>query len=190
MNFPDIFKKLIRVPQIITLKDCALISAYAGIGGGDFVVDAGSGSGFLAIYLGNIVKPGGKVVSYEKRKDFAKLAKKNVKKVGLEEVVEIKNKDVYEGIDEKNVDAVVLDLPEPWNVVEHAKMALKDGRYLVSYSPTIEQTKRFVEECRKHNMETKTVESIVREILVRENSTRPQIKGLTHTGYITFAKKI
>jgi len=188
--FPDIFETLKRGPQIITLKDCALISAYAGIGGGDVVLDAGTGSGFLAIYLGNIVKPNGRVISYENKKKFFKLATRNIEKAALQEIVNVKQKDIYKGIDEKDLDAIILDLPEPWRVVEHAFRSLKNGHYLVSYSPTIEQTKRFVEECKKFSMQTKTLESIVREILVRENATRPQIKGLMHTGYITFAKKV
>ena len=77
---PDLMKKLARGPQIITLKDAAVISAFTGVSPGDLVVDAGAGSGFLAIYLGNLVKPKGKVISYERRPDFARLAARNVKK--------------------------------------------------------------------------------------------------------------
>ena len=58
-RLPDVLRKLTRGPQIITLKDAGIISAYTGISSGDLVVDAGSGSGFLAIYLGNLVKPDG-----------------------------------------------------------------------------------------------------------------------------------
>jgi len=188
-RFPDVLVKFKRGPQIVTLKDCALISAYAGIGGGDIVIEAGTGSGFLASYLANIVKPTGRIISYEKRKEFAEIAKKNIEIAGLDDIVKIKLKDIYKGIDEKNVDAVVLDLAEPWKAAKHAKKALKNGCYLIAYLPTIEQVKKLAETCEKIGMKTKTVESINREILIRRKATRPETKGLLHTGYIVIAKK-
>jgi len=190
MRLPDILPKLTRGPQIITLKDAALISAFTGISSGDLVVDAGSGSGFLAIYMGNLVKPDGRVISYERRADFASLAERNVKKAGLEKYVEIKNKDIFNGIDEKNVDVITLDLPEPWSAVKHSKLALEKGGFLVSYVPTIEQVRHFVLECGKNGLEhEKTVECMIREMVLHERGTRPQIKGIMHTGYITFVRK-
>ena len=189
-RFPDVFRKFKRGPQIVTLKDCALISAYAGIGGGDIVIEAGAGSGFLTSYLANIVKPNGKIISYEKRKEFAEIAKKNVEIAGLQKIVKIKVKDIYKGIKESKVDAVVLDLAEPWKAVRHAKKALKNRCYLIAYLPTIEQVKKLAETCEKIGMKTKTIESINREMLIRSEATRPETKGLLHTGYIIIAKKI
>jgi tRNA (adenine57-N1/adenine58-N1)-methyltransferase len=190
VDFPDIFKNLKRGPQIITLKDMALISAYTGISSGQKIVDAGSGSGFLAIYLGNLVKPDGKVISYEIRKDFAEIAKQNVKKAGLEKVVRIKNKDVSKGIEEKNVDVITLDLPEPWKVVKNAKKSLKKGGWIVSYVPNIEQVKKMVEECEKQRIKhVHTIESFIREIIVRKKGTRPENTGIIHTGYISFFRR-
>ena len=189
MRIPDLMKKLKRGPQIITLKDAAIISAFTGMSPGDSVVDAGAGSGFLSVYMGNIVKPG-KVISYERRPEFAEIARKNVKKAGLEKIVDIKDKDIYEGIDENDVDVVTLDLPEPWNAVAHAKKALKTGGYAVAYVPSVEQFRKFVRECEKSGMlHEKTVECTVREMVVKERGTRPQIKGLMHTGYISFCRK-
>jgi tRNA (adenine57-N1/adenine58-N1)-methyltransferase len=190
MRLPDVLKKLTRGPQIITLKDAGVISAFTGMSSGDLVVDAGAGSGFLAIYMGNLVKPGGKVVSYERRPDFAQLAKRNVKKAGLEKYVEVKEKDIFGGIEEKNVDVITLDLPEPWLAVKHAKKALKEGGFLVSYVPTVEQFRHFASECEKSGLShKKTVECTVREMVLRERGTRPQIKGIMHTGYMTFVRK-
>jgi tRNA (adenine57-N1/adenine58-N1)-methyltransferase len=190
MRMPDLFKKLTRGPQIITLKDAAIISAFTGVSPGDLVVDAGAGSGFLAIYLGNLVRPKGRVVSYEKRADFAKLARRNVEKAGIEKYVEIKEKDIFKGIDEKDVDVVTLDMPEPWHAVKHAKKALKEGGYAVSYVPSVEQVRNFVLECGKAGLKhEKTVECSLREMLVKERGTRPQTKGLMHTGYLSFVRK-
>jgi tRNA (adenine57-N1/adenine58-N1)-methyltransferase len=189
-RLPDVLKKLKRGPQIITLKDAAIISAFTGMSPGDLVVDAGSGSGFLAIYMGNLVRPEGKVISYERRPDFANLAKGNVKKAGLDDYVRIKEKDIYEGIDEDGVDVITLDLPEPWNAVANSKRALKDGGFLVSYVPTVEQVRRFASQCERSGLRhVKTVECGVREMVLRERGTRPQIKGIMHTGYITFIRK-
>jgi len=190
MRLPDLFRKLSRGPQIITLKDAAIISAFTGISPGDVVVDAGAGSGFLAIYMGNLVRPDGKVISYERREDFAKIAKKNVEKAGFEKYVEIKEKDIFKGIDEKDVDVITLDMPEPWHAAVHAKEALKDGGFLVSYVPTVEQFRHFVSQCESVGLKhEKTVECTVREMVLGERGTRPQIKGLMHTGYITFVRK-
>jgi len=190
MMFPDIFRKLARGPQIVMLKDAAIISAFTGISPGCLVVDAGAGSGFLAIYMGNLVRPDGRVVSYERRHDFASLAERNVKKACMEKYVMIKNKDIFEGIDEKDVDVITLDLMEPWKAVEHAKGALKEGGFLVSYVPSVEQFRQFVRECEKHGLKhEQTVECTIREMVLKEQGTRPQIKGLMHTGYITFVRK-
>ncbi len=190
MRLPDVLKRLVRGPQIITLKDAAMISAFTGISSGDLVVDAGSGSGFLAIYMGNLVRPEGKIVSYERRPDFARLAERNVKKAELEKYIEIKNRDIFEGIVEKDVDVITLDLPEPWDAVVHAKQALKEGGFLVSYVPSVEQFRKFVLRCEKSGLRhDRTIECGVREMLVKERSTRPQIKGIMHTGYITFVRK-
>jgi len=190
MRFPDIFKNLSRGPQIITLKDAAIISAFTGVSSGYVVVDAGAGSGFLAVYLGNLVKPDGRVVSYERRPEFAEIARRNVIKAGLEKYVQIKDGDIFEGIDEKDVDVITLDVPEPWNAVANAKKALKPGGFLVSYVPSVEQFRRFVRECERRKLRhERTIECNVREMVLKERGTRPQIKGLMHTGYITFVRK-
>ncbi|HDD45974.1 MAG TPA: methyltransferase domain-containing protein [Candidatus Aenigmarchaeota archaeon] len=191
MKQPDIFKNLKRGPQIITWKDASLIAGFSGAHAGYKIVDAGSGSGFLAIFLGNLVRPGGKVISYEKRKEFAKIARENVKRAKLEDIVIIKEKDIARGIEEHDVDLITLDMAEPWNVVKHANKALKEKGFVVSYSPNIEQVKRFVEECKRHGLRHElTIECILREMVIREKASRPQNKGIMHTGYITFARKV
>jgi tRNA (adenine57-N1/adenine58-N1)-methyltransferase len=189
-RFPDVLRRFRRGPQIIMLKDAALISAFAGISSGDVVVDAGAGSGFLAAYLGNLVKPDGRVISYERRVEFANLAERNIHTAGLSDVVTIKRKDVFEGIDERNVDAITLDLADAEKAVAHAREALREGGVLVSYLPNVEQVKRFVEACGQNGfVRIETYECMLREMLVRDVGTRPQTKGIMHTGYVTFARK-
>jgi tRNA (adenine57-N1/adenine58-N1)-methyltransferase len=189
-NLNDILKKRVkRMPQVIMTKDAALILAYTGIMPGCNVVDAGSGTGYLSIFLSNYLKPG-KIVTYEKDKNFAKVARQNFKSSGLEKFIRLKQKNILKGIDEKNVDLVTLDMQYSEKVVKHAYAALKLGGWLVVYSPYIEQVKAVVKEMkRKGFSEVKTVENIVRFWDVREH-TLPQRSGIMHTGFMTFARKV
>jgi tRNA (adenine57-N1/adenine58-N1)-methyltransferase len=185
MQFPPILKNCRRGPQVMLPKDIGMIIAFTGIGKKSKVVDAGAGSGFLAITLGNISKS---VVSYEWREDFAGLAEENVKRAGLKNVT-IKRKNVFDGIDEKEVDLVTLDMAGSDIVVGHAKKALKQGGYVVGYLPHMEQVKSFVNACGKEGLESiSTIECIMREFLVREEGMRPQTTGILHTGYLVFAR--
>jgi len=186
MRFPDLLRKLKRGPQVVLPKDFGLVVAFTGIGKKSLVVDAGAGSGFLAIGLANIVK---KVVSYEWREDFAELAEANIRKSASKNI-EIKRKDVFKGISERNVDLVTLDLADAEKVIKNAKRALEKGGYVVGFLPNVEQVKKFVKELEKNKfVEVFTIESIVREILVRKEGVRPETKGLLHTVYLTFARK-
>jgi len=189
-NIIDILeKRLKRMPQIIMPKDLGLILTYTGISPGSLVVDAGCGSGFLAIFLANYVKPG-KVVTYEINKKFAKIARENIKASGLSKFIKLKQKDITKGIAEKNVDLVCLDMKNAEKVVKHAYKALKPGGYLVVYSPYIEQVKKVVREIEKRNFSSiKIVENIVREWQF-EKHLRPKTLGIMHTGFLIFARKI
>ena len=193
-NFADKFSMIKRGPQIVTLKDAALVCAFCGIQSGDRVVEGGSGSGALTCFLANAVGPSGRVFSYDVRKDFFELARMNVKRLGLTERVSLKIADLYEGIEEKNVSAVILDVPEPWNVVEHALEALVPGGVLASYVPTVNQVERFVEalenQAGKFLLPPHTFETLLRDYKVRTGATRPEFRGLMHTGFITIVKKV
>jgi len=186
MFFPENLRKLKRGPQVMLPKDIGMIVGFTGVGKKSVVVDAGAGSGWLAISLGNICK---KVTSYERREDFAKLAESNVKRAGLKNV-KIKNKDIFKGIREKEVDLVTLDMANSDEVVPHAYNALKKGGRIVGYLPHVEQVKRFVKALNDSGFnDVFTTECIVREMLVREAGVRPDTKGLWHTAYLVFAKK-
>ncbi|MCS7105771.1 MAG: tRNA (adenine-N1)-methyltransferase [Candidatus Aenigmarchaeota archaeon] len=184
----DLLENIERLPQIVMPKDAALILAYTGIGPGSLVVDAGTGSGYLALFLANYVYPG-KVITYESNKKFAKIAIKNIKLIGLKNI-KLKQKDITKGIEEKNVDLITLDLKDAEKVVEHAYKALKTGGWLVVYSPYIEQVSSVVKKMEEKGFcSIKTVENIVREWQV-EKYTRPKTLGLMHTGWLTFGRKV
>ena len=186
----DFALKVERKTQIVYPKDAAIIITYAGIETGNQIVEAGTGSGALTIMLANIVRPSGRVHSYEIREKHIKIAEKNIEKVGLADYINIKMKDVTQGIDEQDVDAVILDLATPWLAVPHAHEALRGGGVFVSYSPTIEQTQKTVYALKNGFGAIATVECLIRPILVRENKTRPATLMVGHTAYITFARKI
>jgi tRNA (adenine57-N1/adenine58-N1)-methyltransferase len=181
-RFPPILKKLKRGPQIILPKDLGLMVGYTGIGKDSIVIDAGTGSAFAAVFFGNIAR---KVYTYEIRPDFAEFARKNIRRSELNNVI-LRQKDVFKGVKEK-ADLIMLDLPNAEKIFR-SKFNLADGGHIVSYLPNFEQVKKFVEAARKKKFETFTVEAIVREIMFRE-FTRPQTKGLTHTAFLTFARR-
>lgn len=185
-HFPALLKKLKRGPAIIQPKDIGLIVGHTGIGRESVCVDAGAGSAFLTCALANIAK---KVYSYERKPEFYELAKKNIARAGLANI-ELKNKDVFEGIDEKDIDLVTLDLPDAEKAVANAHSALKKEGWCVGYLPNIEQAKSFYMEC--HNagfQEIFMLENIAREYEVREYGVRPMHIGLMHTAYLVFARK-
>ena len=187
----DKIETIERKAQIILPKDSSMIALYCDVKNGDTIIEGGVGSGALTIILANLVRPDGKIISYEKRNDFAEIAKRNIDNAGLGEFVEIKIGDVTEKIDEKDADAVILDIPNPWDAVKNAYNALKMCGHFCSYSPTMNQVEKTVKTLREHNfVEIKTFENLQREIVVGEGGVRPSFDMLGHTGYVTFARKI
>jgi len=187
-NLNEILKSLKRLPQVITPKDSSLILAYTEIPTDAKIVDAGSGSGFLAIFLAWYC-PKGKVVTYEKRDEFAKVVEANIKKTGLKNI-KVKNKNILDGIDEDDLDLVTLDMKDCEKVVPEAYKKLNDNGWLVVYSPYVEQVVKVMEEMKKVCFkDIKCVENIIREWQSNYGFTRPKSQGLMHTGWLSFGKK-
>jgi tRNA (adenine57-N1/adenine58-N1)-methyltransferase len=190
-SLQDKLEGLKRKAQIILPRDAAQILMNCSIEPGQKIMEAGIGSGSLTTAIASMVSPKGKVISYDNREDFIKHAMKNLKKSNLEKFVETKFKDVTTGIDEKNMDAIILDIPNPWDVIKHAYRALKPGGYLCTYSPLSSQVEKTVKEIKKYNfIEIKTIENIQRKMVVSEYGMRPSFDMLGHTGYLTFARKV
>lgn len=186
----DMVLKMNRSTQIIYPKDAGIILAYSGVGDGQRVAEAGVGSGGLTIFLANAVKPHGKIYGYDIRDESLSATQKNLNKYGLSDYVELKKHDVTEGFIEDELDAVILDLATPWLIVPKAYSSLRGSGVLVNYSPTIEQTQKAVFSMEKEGFsDIKTFECILREILVREDKTRPTTLMIGHTGYMTFSRK-
>ena len=186
-SFIDLYRKIKRDAQIIPLKDIGLIIAETGINKESRVLDAGSGSGALACFLASIAK---EVITYDITEDFIEIVKSNVDFLKLKNL-KIKNKNIYDEIDDKNFDVVILDLPEPWNALDNCSKALKIAGFLVSYSPSVPQVADFVNALRKKEsfIYIKTVEITEREWEVEERRVRPKSKGIGHSGFLSFARK-
>jgi tRNA (adenine57-N1/adenine58-N1)-methyltransferase len=189
-SLTDYIMKSSRKTQITYPKDAALIVMFSGIGPGSRVVESGTGTGALTMALAHYVKPKGKVYSYELREEFQKNAEKNLKRANLLDFVELKSGDVTAGIEERDVDAVILDLAVPWLVVPHAYEALKPSGTIVSFSPTIDQVVKTTEALKENNFVfIETVECLMRGMQVERGKTRPHTMMTGHTGYITHARK-
>ena len=181
-------KKVERGAQVILPKDIAIILAYTGVNSDSIAVDAGTGSGYLAIFLANFLSKG-RVITYELRQDFFEKAKRNIQFSGLTNI-EIKRGDVTKSIKEREVDLVTLDLQGAKDALKNAYDSLRIGGWLVIYSPTVEHLMGVLKELKRTGFsQTKTVENIVREWQV-ELTVRPKSIGIMHTGWLTFARKL
>ena len=189
-NIADLMMKVKRKTQIIYPKEAGLIILWLGIRSGSRVIEIGSGSGSLTIALANAVGENGKVYSYDRREDFQENAKKNVENAGFLDRVEFKIREAHEGFDERDVDAVFIDLPSPWDALDPAVKALKGGGRLGVLSPTCNQIETMAEKMRERGfIEIVSFELLLRYMLPRKGMTRPVERMASHTGYLLFGVK-
>ena len=181
-NLSDNIERFKRGPAVMVPKDIGYIIAVTGINKDSVVVEAGSGCGIMTSYMANIAK---KVYSYERRKEFLEIAEKNVHSLNFSNV-EFKEKDVYESIDERNYDLLVLDLAEPWRA---DASGLKPGGFLVAFLPTIVQVMDLAEKA-VNLLLIKAVELMEREWIVEKQKVRPKSEMIAHTGFIVFMRRI
>ncbi|MGH7856231.1 MAG: tRNA (adenine-N1)-methyltransferase [Candidatus Binatia bacterium] len=192
-TYAQLVRNLPRNAQVIYPKDTGLILLWGDVFPGATVVESGVGPGALSMALLRAIGEGGRLVSYENREDFAEMARTNVGRfLGDAPQWTLRVGDVYEGIAETDVDRVVLDLPEPWRVVDHAARALRPGGVFVAYVPTVLQVKSVVDELQRHPSfgVIETFESWMRFWHVRAISIRPEHRMVAHTGFLTVARRL
>ncbi len=187
----DLMMNVRRHTQIIYPKEAGYILLKMSIYGGQRVIEAGSGSGALTLALARSVAPGGRVYSYESRPEMQRNAIRNLKRVGLINYVDFKTRDVAEGFDETDVNALFLDVRTPWDYLGQARQALKDGGFFGALVPTTNQVSNLVTGLEGHNFGDIDVE----ELLLRPYKPvparlRPADTMVGHTGYLIFARKI
>jgi tRNA (adenine57-N1/adenine58-N1)-methyltransferase len=193
---PTLAEYVLEMPrgaQIIYPKDLATIALFADIGPGQTVIEAGVGSGALTLVLLRLVGPTGRVVSYETREEFARRAQRNIEaRLGPGVALTVRPQDIYLGIEEREVDRVVLDLPEPWRLVEPAARALRAGGIFCAYVPTIPQSQRVHEALLAHPAFAlvETFETLLRPWNIAGPSVRPAHRMVAHTGFLTLARRI
>ena len=170
------------------IKELGMIAAETGVNKDSVMLDSGTGSGAAALFFGHLCK---KVYSYDIDAENLKCAKENAEFLSISNI-EFINKNVYEGIEQKDVDLIVFDLPEPWKAVEQAQKALKTGGVLVNYSLQVPQIQEFCNVLAKNEsfIILKTIELIERDWKVEGLIARPSSEGIGHTGFLTFARKV
>lgn len=183
-----------RRAQPIYPKDLGAIVVHADLNPGAVVVEAGTGTAALTMMALRSVGPSGRVVSYEVREDFHTAARAVVEEV-LGEIpanLSLRLGDVYEGIEERGVDRVLLDLAEPWRAAPHAFEALRPGGVVFAHCPNVSQVPRFCDALRELGGFGlfETVELLERTWTVRGRSLRPAHRMVAHTGFLTFARRL
>jgi tRNA (adenine57-N1/adenine58-N1)-methyltransferase catalytic subunit len=186
----DLMMKASRESGIIYPKDAGYLILKAGIHSGSKVLEIGTGSGSLTMALAKAVQPHGKVYTFDRRTDLPQNAIKNVQRAGLSDYVSFNQRVSQEPLPEKNFDAVILDIPTPWEEVDVVREALKGGGTLVSLNPTFNQIERMAEALRRSGfIRVESLELLEREILAREGKTRPVMRMVSHTEFLLFATK-
>jgi len=186
-----IMKSFKRVTQVIYPKDLSLVVFLSGVGPGSKVLESGVGTGFLTATLAHYVGDEGKVYGYEVREDFAKTALRNLHRVGLSERVRIKIRDIKEGIDESDLDAAFLDLPDPWNALEVVCSALKPSAPILIFVPTLNQVIKVAGKVTKEGYpQLKIYEVLLREYQPSPDALRPKNMPSSHTGYVIYFRCI
>ncbi|MFC7042666.1 methyltransferase domain-containing protein [Halonotius sp. GCM10025705] len=188
---PDLFNHLERTGAPMMPRDIGLVIGHTGASAGDRVLDAGTGTGILAAYLGRL---GAEVTTYEQDAEFAEVARDNMAVAGVDDTVEVRTGDITEEIDAlaggEPFDLLTLDTEDAPEVVADAADLLAYGGYLAVYSPFVENSRASVEAAEAAGLaDIETVETIQRELTVDDRGTRPSTAGVGHTGYLTFARR-
>ncbi len=185
----DVVLKMPRGAQVIYPKDLGAILIAADLAPGQRVLEAGVGSGALSIAA---LRAGVSIIGYEIREDFAEVAKANVHAMlGQDVPYDVQVRDVTEGIDERDLDRILLDMPEPDKVVPHAAEALRPGGIFMAYLPTINQTALVREALDAYGFGmAETVEILRRTWHIEGRSIRPDHRMVAHTGFLTFARRL
>jgi tRNA (adenine57-N1/adenine58-N1)-methyltransferase len=190
-SLADLLTDLPRNTQILYPKDIGFILITMGVGPGQCVMEAGTGSGSMTIALAHAVGPEGRVISYEQRADMQKLARKNLERVRLAGRVDLKLRDIQLGFDESDVDAFFLDVQNPYDYIAQVRAALKPGGHFCTLVPTFNQVEKTLYSLRQHHFAfIETCELFLRYFKSEPTRLRPTDRMVAHTGFLIFARRI
>jgi len=187
----DLLMNIKRASQVIYPKEIGQILLKLDIGSGKRVIEAGTGSGALTIALAHYVRPDGTVYSYEAREDMINLARRNLEMAGLWDRVQLVQRDISEGFTETDVDALFLDVREPWKYLRYVCIALGDGGFFGALVPTTNQVSSLLAEMARHPFSSiEVLEILLRKYKPVAARLRPQDQMVGHTGFLIFARKV
>ncbi|MEW6716229.1 MAG: tRNA (adenine-N1)-methyltransferase [Chloroflexota bacterium] len=190
-SLADILLQTRRTTQIMYPKDIGFALVTMSIGAGQHILEAGTGSGAFTLALAFAVGDKGRVTTYENRPQMVKLARANLKKIGLADRVTFKLRDISEGFDETDVDACFLDLPNPHDYISQTRKALKNGGFFGSLLPTTNQVSLLIEALERENFAfIEVCETLLRYYKPVSTRLRPTDRMVAHTGYLIFARPI
>ncbi|MFA5796961.1 MAG: methyltransferase domain-containing protein [Candidatus Woesearchaeota archaeon] len=187
-NFIDSYKGLRKFAQTIPLKDLGFILAETGINKDSIIVDAGAGSGASAIFFARYAKH---VYTYDINDKSLEQTKTNIAYYDIKNIT-LEKKDIYENIPLKDVDMMLIDVPEPWRAIESINKSLKVGGFVVIYCPQITQAHEFINNLvQKGNyLHLKTVEMIERDWKIEGTIVRPKSLSNIHSAFLTIMRRI
>jgi tRNA (adenine57-N1/adenine58-N1)-methyltransferase catalytic subunit len=186
----DLVMKLARSTQVIYPKDLGLIAVKLGVHSGSRVIETGTGSGATTALMAYLVQPGGMVFTYDLNPKFQAVAKKNLERLGLSKSVTFKEGDSKLGFAETDMDAGILDVGDPWEVIPSMKSALRPSAPMAAITPTTNQAEKLVAKMKEEGfVALETVEILLRHLEARVGMTRPSNIMVGHTAYLTFGRK-
>jgi len=186
----DLIMKFTRKTQVVYPKDLGLIMLKLGIHSGQQIIETGTGTGATTALLAYLVQPAGMVFTYDIRPDFQEIAKKNIEKLGLSNFVTFHEGDSRLGFKEREMDAGVLDVGDPWNVIRGMQESLRPAAPIAVITPTTNQAERIVAKMTEEGfVAIETFEVLTRYLEARIGMTRPSSVMVGHTAYLTFGRK-
>jgi len=178
-----------RNTQIMYAKDIGYLLLKMNIVNGATMIEAGTGSGSLTQVIAAVIGENGHLFSYETRDEMQNLARKNLRRIGLEDRVTFINKNIDLGFDQENIQSLFLDLPNPYDYISLVQQALVPGGFFGSILPTMNQVVKLLTALRRHafvNIEVSEI--MLRHYQAEESKLRPADRMVAHTGYLIFAR--
>ncbi len=188
----DYIMKIHHGTQIVYPKDLGYIVSRMGIQSGQKIVEIGTGSGSLTTFVASIVKPRGRVHTFDVDPQFMSIAEKNIKRAGMEKYVLMNELDIKKArrVPVSEADAAIIDLGDPWTVIPQVRKMLRGSAPVVAICPTMNQLEKLVSALTQNEFtDIECSEQILRTIDAREGKTRHSFQGIGHTTYLCFARK-
>ena len=187
----DFVMKSERRTQIVYPKDFGFIAARTGLKNGSKVLEIGTGSASLTTFIASIVKPDGHIYTFDINPDSLAIAKRNLEKAGMSEYVTIRQHDPHQGLVLMEADIAIVDLGDPWTMINQVHQALKGSGAFVAICPTMNQLEKTATGLKQNGyVDIDCIEIMIRNIEAREGMTRPSMRMIGHTTYLAFARKV